>query len=85
MNQYLQMPGDSESIWVTGGSGDDFKKETFELVLRADRLNYDVCPRAQMKYSRVFHSMCYLDTNTIYVSGSRDAADAKSVESYDIS
>ena len=40
-----------------------------------------------MNYAHVFHSMCYLNENKIYVTGSRETADGAdtSVESYDIS
>ena len=84
MNQYLQMPGNSESMFVTGG-GNGYEKRCFELVLRADI--YEPEEKQNMNFGHVFHSMCYLDTDTIYVIGSRlkEGGADKSVESYSVS
>ena len=84
MNQSVQMP-ESDSIFVTGGGIIDFHFKCYKLSID-EYNNYALEKKASMTYQRVFHSMCYLDTNTIYVTGSREKfndAD-RSVESYDI-
>jgi len=37
-----------------------------------------------MNFARDFHSMCYLDENTLFVTGSRKPGAEKTVEKYDI-
>jgi hypothetical protein len=37
-----------------------------------------------MSYARDFHSMCYLDEYTLYVTGSRKSGAEKTVEKYSV-
>ena len=71
-------------IFVTGGVNQEQSVKCFELELSPSKTSYMKVERQQMAFARDFHSMCYLDENTLFVTGSRRPGAEKTVEKYDV-
>ena len=82
-HQLIQMPLNNR-IFVTGGVNQDQSLKCFELKLSETKSSYAKVEMCQMTFARDFHSMCYLDENTLFVTGSRRPGAEKTVEKYDI-
>ena len=77
---------ESNRLFATGGSSDDFNKTCYELKTSATGSTYTAEKKTDMTFKREFHSMCYLNDKLFFVSGSRNTESGadRSVESYNV-
>lgn len=78
-HQILQMP-ETNKIYVSGGIGQNNK--FYEIVRNEDTGTYTQEDRMNLRFPREFHSMCFLNPQTLYFTGSRFDDRANKVELY---